>query len=94
MLDLQFKDGASIPINLTGWTAIAQAWNKERTTKYADFAVAYTNRASGSISISLTDDQTATFPDEVFYDVMLVNPSSLREYYLEGILYVSEGYSA
>lgn len=94
VLDLQFKDGASIPINLTGWTAIAQAWNKERTTKYADFAVAYTNRASGSISISLTDDQTATFPDEVFYDVMLVNPSSLREYYLEGILYVSEGYSA
>jgi len=26
--------------------------------------------------------------------VLLENPSTLREYYLEGIVYVSEGYTA
>jgi hypothetical protein len=93
-LDLQFKDGSSSPINLTGWSVIAQAWNQDRTVKYADFAITYTNRLTGSVSALLTYAQTALFPDEVFYDVMLVNPANLREYYLEGTLYVSEGYSA
>jgi hypothetical protein len=94
VLDLQFKDGSSSPVVLTGWTAIAQAWSQDRTVKYADFAIAYKDRVTGSIAISLTSNQTSVFPDEVFYDVMLVNPSGLKEYYLEGILYVSEGYTA
>lgn len=93
-LPVQFKNGASSPISLVGWTAIAQAWNEDRTVKYADFAVSYTNRATGSIVISLTSNQTSAFPDEVFYDVMLVNPNGLKEYYLEGIIFVSQGYTA
>ena len=92
-LDLVFKDGTGTPINLTGWTVVAQVWNEDRTTKYADYTVTYTNRAAGSINIKLTYTQTASLPDECFDDVMLVNPSGLREYYLQGILYLSEGYS-
>ena len=91
---LQFKDSTGAPINLTGWTAYAQAWNKNRTTKYADFAITYTSRPSGQIAIALTDTQTTAFPDECYYDVLLENPSGLREYYLEGTIYVSEGYTA
>ena len=91
---LQFKDSTDAPINLTGWTAAAQAWNQGRTTKYADFTVTYTNRATGTIAIALTDDQTATFPNEAYYDVLLTIPSGLKEYHLEGIIYVSEGYTA
>ena len=93
-LQLQFKDSAGANINLTGWTAYAQAWDRSRTTKYADFAVTYTDRATGQISIALTDTQTATFPNEAFYDVLLEDSSGLRNYYLEGIVYVSEGYTA
>jgi len=93
-ITLQFKDSTDTAIDLTGWTVEAQAWNKARTTKYADFAVTYTNRATGTVAIALTDEQTALFPDEVFYDVLLTNPSGLKEYYLEGIIYVSEGYTA
>ena len=93
-LQLQFKDSTGAGINLTGWTAYAQVWNVGRTTKYADFAVTYVNRATGSISIALTDTQTTAFPNEAYYDVLLENPSTLREYYLEGIVYVSEGYTA
>ena len=91
---LQFKDSNNAVINLTGWTAAAQVWNQNRTTKYADFTVTYTNRSTGTIEIALSDTDTATFPNEAYYDVLLTNPSGLKEYYLEGIIYASEGYTA
>ena len=91
---LQFKDSTDTPINLTGWTAAAQVWNQNRTTKYADFIVTYANRSTGTIEIALSDTDTAAFPNEAYYDVLLTNPSGLKEYYLEGIIYVSEGYTA
>lgn len=90
---LQFKDSTNTPINLTGWTVAAQTWNQGRTTKYADFAVTYTNRSTGTVSIALTATQTASLPAEAYYDVLLTNGSGLKEYYLEGIIYVSEGYT-
>jgi len=91
---LQFKDSTGAAINLTGWTVAAQAWNQDRTTKYADFTVTYTNRSTGTVAIALTSVQTATLPSEAYYDVLLTNGSGLKEYYLEGIIYVSEGYTA
>ena len=91
---LQFKDSTDAAINLTSWTVAAQVWNEGRSTKYADFTVTYTNRATGTIAIALTDEQTTIFPAEAYYDVLLTNPSGLKEYYLEGIVYVSEGYTA
>lgn len=93
-LSLQLKDSTETPINLTGWTAYAQTWNRDRTTKHADFAITYTDRPTGQIAITLTDTQTTSFPNECYYDVLLENPSGLREYYLEGTIYVSEGYTA
>jgi hypothetical protein len=93
-LQLQFKDSTGAAINLTGWTVASQVWNEDRTTKYADWAVAYTSRATGSVELTLTATQTATFPDVAYYDVLLTNPSGLKEYYLEGIIYVSQGYTA
>mgnify|MGYP003335296622 FL=1 len=63
-IQLQFKDSTGTAINLTGWTVAAQVWDQGRSTKYADFTVAYTNRATGTVTISLTDDQTTTFPAE------------------------------
>jgi len=93
-ITLVFKDSNNNAINLTGYTVAAQVWEETRTTKYADFAVAYTNRASGTVEISLTDTQTATFaPSTLAYDVLLINGSGLREYYLEGTITVSEGYT-
>ena len=94
-IPLLFKDSNNAAINLTGYTVEAQVWEETRTTKYADFAVTYTDRAAGSVSIALTDTQTATFtPDVLKYDVLLINPAGLKEYYLEGTIYVSEGYTA
>jgi len=93
-ITLQFKDNTDTAINLTGWSVAAQAWNQGRTTKYADFAVTYTDRSTGTVAIALTDEQTVLLPNEAYYDVLLTNGSGLKEYYLEGIIYVSEGYTA
>ena len=90
---LQFKDSNSAVIDLTGYTAYAQVWNQSRTKKYADFSVAYTNRTNGQITISLTDTQTAAFIDKLNYDVLLEDGSGNREYYLEGVITVSQGYT-
>ena len=91
---LQFKDSNDAVIDLTGYTAYAQAWNEGRTTKYDDFAIAYTDRSNGQITISLTDTQTADFIDELRYDVLLEDGDGNREYYLEGVIFVSQGYTA
>jgi hypothetical protein len=93
-VNLSFKDSAGNSINLTGWSAAAQAWDQARTTKHADFTITYTNRALGQITMSLSAAQTSSFPTESQYDLLLTNPSGIKEYYLEGTILTSEGYTA
>ena len=94
-LQLVFKDSTGTVINLTGYTVYAQCWDEGRNIKYGDFAITYTNRVNGIIDISLTDVQTATFEtNTLYYDVMLEDSNGLREYYLEGVITMSEGYSS
>ena len=91
---MTFKDSTGSAIDLTGYTVAAQVWEETRTTKYADWTVAYTNRSGGIVDISLTDTQTATFtPSILFYDVLLTEPGGLKNYYLEGKLFINEGYT-
>ena len=93
-ITLQFKDSDGVAINLTNWTVQAQAWDKQRSQKHADFSVTYTNRTTGTVVIGLTSTQTASFPNEAYYDVLLTDNNGLKEYYLEGIIFASEGYTA
>lgn len=90
---LQFKDSDDDAIDLTGATVAAQAWNQAGTKKYADFGIAYTNRSNGQTTISLTDTQTATFPDKAYYDVLVTSAGGIKEYYLEGVITVDESYT-
>jgi hypothetical protein len=92
-LDVTFKDGNGAAINLTGWTVLAQVWDAQRTAKIGDFTVTFTNAATGQVNLKLPYTVTAVLPGEARYDVMLVAPSGLREYYLEGIVRPSEGYT-
>ena len=92
---LTFKDSTGSAINLNGYTVAAQVYNEDRSTKFADWTIAYTDRTNGIVDISLTDTQTATFtPSILFYDVLLTEPSGSKNYYLEGKLFISEGYTA
>tara|TARA_R100001460_G_scaffold65376_1_gene105699 strand:+ start:868 stop:1209 length:342 start_codon:yes stop_codon:yes gene_type:complete len=93
-IPIVFKDGNNNPINLTGFTVAAQVWEETRNFKFADFAVIYTSRTAGSVSITLTDAQTSTFTVPTLkYDILLIDGSGNREYYLEGTITMSEGYT-
>ena len=94
-IQLVFKDSDNNAISLNGYTVEAQVWEETRKLKFADFAVTYTNRGTGTVDLALTDTQTATFtPDLLKYDVLLTDPNGLKEYYLEGNITMSEGYTA
>ena len=93
-VQLTFSDNNGAAIDLTGWTVTAQVWDKARTTKAADFSVTYTNRVSGIVTLSLASADTTNFANELYYDVLLENTVGLKEYYLEGVIYVSQGYTA
>tara|TARA_R100000734_G_scaffold4021_3_gene3538 strand:- start:183 stop:524 length:342 start_codon:yes stop_codon:yes gene_type:complete len=91
---LKFKDSTGSAINLTGFTVAAQVYNEDRSTKFADWSVVYTNRVGGIVDISLSDTDTANFtPNVLFYDVLLTDGSGSKNYYLEGKLFISEGYT-
>jgi len=91
---IRITDGNDAAVNLTGFTIAAQVWDRARTGKYADFTITYTNRTNGEFKMSLTHTQTQQFtPDELVYDVLLLNSSGEREYYIEGNIFVSEGYT-
>lgn len=94
-LALTIKDSEGDPIDLGNYEVLAQVWDKCRTTKYGDFNVDTTNEATGSVVLTLGYEITESLPNEAYYDVMLVNEESgLRQYYLEGIVRPSQGYTA
>jgi hypothetical protein len=92
-LSLEFKDSTGSAIDLSGSVVAAQAWDKAREVKYADFSVNVSDPTQGQVEISLTDTQTTSFPDSLNYDVLVTSASGLKDYYLEGIITVSEGYT-
>jgi len=94
-LRLTFKDSTGSAINLTGFTVAAQVYDDPRTTKFADFTITYTDRSNGIVDIKLSDTDTTNFTPEILkYDVLLTDGSGNKEYYLEGTLFISEGYTA
>ncbi|BAQ92447.1 phage tail protein [uncultured Mediterranean phage uvMED] len=92
---LQLKDGSGNAVNLSGYTVAGEVYNEGRTTKYADWNIAYTNRSNGIIDVDLTDAQTTTFtPNFVFYDFKYTQPNGKEFVYLRGKLFMLEGYTA
>ena len=92
---LQFKDSTGANIDLTNYTVEAQAWDKERENKSAEFDVQYTKRDEGKVTLKLSADETATFAaSELYYDVLVTDTiNDIKSYYLEGVILVSEGYT-
>tara|TARA_Y100000114_G_scaffold55364_1_gene50606 strand:- start:200 stop:541 length:342 start_codon:yes stop_codon:yes gene_type:complete len=93
-LRLTFKNSIGAAKDLTNFTVASQVYDEARTTLYGSFAVTYTDRTAGIVDINLADTVTATFtPNVLKYDVLLTDGSGKKEYYLEGTLFISEGYT-
>ncbi len=89
------EDSNNNPVNLNGYSISSEVWDKERRLKASDATCTITNSAGGTFTWKMTDTQTSQlYFDEYRYDVLLTNPSGLKEYWLEGIIYIDEGYTA
>ena len=94
-VNFEAKDSSSAAINLTGYTLTSQVWDSGRTTKAADATMTITNAAGGLFTWKVTDTQTALLTaDEYNYDILFTNGSGDKEYWVEGTIYMSQGYTA
>lgn len=88
-----FKYG-SVGVDLTGYTPYGSVWNFDRSTKFQDLVMTWISQSTGVLEMKLPFAGTISLPDECPYDILLVSPSGLRQYYVEGIFYASEGYTS
>ena len=94
-VNFEAKDSNSAAIHLTGYTLTSQVWDSGRTTKAADATMTITNAAGGLFTWKVTDTQTALLTaDEYKYDILFTNGSGDKEYWVEGTIYMSQGYTA
>lgn len=91
---MEFKTSDDEPIDLTGWTVAAQAWDAARRDKYCDFTTEYVDRENGTVRLKLSYNQTIELPELCEYDVLVINGSGVREYYVEGKIIADPGYTA
>lgn len=80
------------PMDLTGHTVLASIWRDERRReKIADLQVVYVNRNLGSIKLRLSHTQTRQIVHDGFWDLLVIDPSGDRDYWLEGLAMLDVG---
>ena len=93
--DVNLKDSNGANENLTGKTILSQIWNENRTTKFADVTITVTNASAGNFTWKVTHTQTTGMTDNIYkYDILKVESNGDRSYFIEGTIYMSEGYTA
>ncbi|MBP98744.1 hypothetical protein CMK18_22580 [Candidatus Poribacteria bacterium] len=94
-VDVTLKDSEGSAVNLQGYSIASQIWDKEREIKAADATCVITSATNGTFTWTVTDTQTSNFYlDEYQYDVQLTDGAGLKEYWIEGTIFMSQGYTA
>lgn len=84
--DFRFLAGTAFA-DLTGYTAIAEIWNDDRSIKYADFTVTWLNRiitdtdldGDYHLRISLPEPLTIRTDEDAVWDLRLEPPDLITE---------------
>tara|TARA_Y100000114_G_C11713052_1_gene304510 strand:+ start:634 stop:975 length:342 start_codon:yes stop_codon:yes gene_type:complete len=93
--DINLKDSSGNNEDLSGKTILSQIWNESRTTKLADVTITVTNATAGNITWKVTDTQTTNMTDNIYkYDILKIESNGDRVYFLEGRIFMFEGYTA
>lgn len=92
-LQVQYKDSAGTPVNMSGYTVASKLYNRLGTSKIADFVVSYVNQASGIFKIRLEASGTEAITEQGQYDVLVTEPDNSAYYLVEGNAYVNRGLS-
>lgn len=89
--DVQYKDSAGVPINMSGYTINAQLWNRTGTAKFANFQTPWIAQASGMFQLQLSSAVTSGLTEQGQYDVMVTEPGGNKFYLLQGTAFVDLG---
>jgi len=91
---VNLKDGNNNNEDLTGKTILSQIWKEDRSTKLADVIITVTSATGGDFTWKVTDIQTTSMIDNIYkYDILKIETNGDREYFIEGTIYMSEGYT-
>jgi len=78
--------------NLTGYSIDSKISKHHSSTNQTSFTATISNASGGEIKLTLTDTQTnALAPGRQVYDVILTDPSGLKERVVEGMALVRDG---
>ena len=85
--------------DLTAYSAIAQIWDKTRTTLKHSLTVTWEDRVISDdqsqwhFTLSMTDTATLISSDGEMWDLMLIDPSGQEFYIIRGPVYYVPGYT-
>lgn len=90
---MRLKAGGQ-PLNATGYQLVAQVWDRRRLTKYADLTVVWIDQATGLFELVLQYPGTTAVVKDGCWDLLVIEPSGDRYFWLEGNAYLDQGLSA
>jgi hypothetical protein len=93
--DVNLKDSNGANEDLSGKTILSQIWKEDRSSKLADVTITVTSASGGNFTWKVTDTQTTSMTENIYkYDILKIESSGDREYFLEGTIFMSEGYTS
>jgi hypothetical protein len=92
-LDIQLKDSTGTPLNMTGYSVEAEIWTERRTNRLANMVVTFTDRPTGKLNLSIPNSVTTTITSVGVWDLLVINPSGKRDYWIRGRTALAVGYT-
>ena len=92
-LHLQFVTSTNTPLNLTGYTGVAQIWYQRTETKFADFIVTFNpDRTTGRVVLSLARTFLMTLQTNLRYD-FLIRKDDKQKRWIKGKVDITKTFS-
>lgn len=89
----QLRDGNGDPLNMSGYSLIAQIWTRDKTLKLADFIVDWVDQESAQFNLVLSDELTRELNADGYWDLLVTNPDGSKDYWLRGAATLESGFS-
>lgn len=82
------------PLDATGYQLVAQVWDRRRTQKLAEFTPTWISQPTGLFELLMQWPATTPIVKDGEWDLMVIEPSGDRYFWLEGRAIVDLGYSS
>jgi hypothetical protein len=82
-----------VPLIAIGYQLVAQVWDRQRTTKFADGVINWIDQATGLFELVIQYQVTRLITEDGRWDLMVIEPGGDRYYWLEGTAFLDPNYS-